>query len=130
MQKKIAVFFAIQNSKAHCFMNLSNPSFSKNSPMFLFISLLIRNRPILAYSFSVVISSSHTSFTPISPLSKARRSIFDFATSATNMYFNTSQDYGFTSEEKCWNWIRNMQQQVGIYNCEPGQGGSNHPLLL
>ena len=39
----------------------------------------------------------------------------------TNDVINTSQGYGFTSEEKCRNWIRNMQQQVGIYNCEPGQ---------
>lgn len=39
----------------------------------------------------------------------------------TNDVINTSQGYGFTSEEKCWNWIRNMQRQVGINISEPGQ---------
>ena len=38
----------------------------------------------------------------------------------TNDVINTSQDYGFTSEEKCWNWIRNQQRQVGINISEPG----------
>lgn len=39
----------------------------------------------------------------------------------TNEVINTSQGYGFTSEEKCRNWIRNMQQQVGINISDPGQ---------
>ena len=37
----------------------------------------------------------------------------------TNCVIYTSQDHGFTTEEKCWNWIRNMQKQVGIYISEP-----------
>ena len=37
----------------------------------------------------------------------------------TNHIIYTNQDYGFTTEEKCWNWIRNMQKQVGINISEP-----------
>ena len=29
------------------------------------------------------------------------------------------QGYGFMNESKCWNWIRNMQRQVGIELNEP-----------
>jgi hypothetical protein len=31
----------------------------------------------------------------------------------------TNQEFGFKTEEKCWNWIRNMQKQVGINISEP-----------
>jgi len=44
----------------------------------------------------------------------------------TNDVINTSQDYGFTSEEKCWNWIRNQQRQVGINISEPGHAIGIH----
>lgn len=30
-----------------------------------------------------------------------------------------AQGYGFRNESKCWNWIRNMQRQVGIELNEP-----------
>lgn len=36
----------------------------------------------------------------------------------TNSIIYTNQDYGFKTEEKCWNWIRNMQKQVGINICK------------
>ena len=39
----------------------------------------------------------------------------------TNSVIYTNQDYGFKTEEKCWNWIRNMQKQVGIIINEPKQ---------
>ena len=32
----------------------------------------------------------------------------------TGSIINDAQGFGFTSESKCWNWIRNMQRQVGI----------------
>ena len=31
----------------------------------------------------------------------------------------TNQEFGFKTEEKYWNWIRNMQKQVGINISEP-----------
>ena len=34
-----------------------------------------------------------------------------------------AQGYGFRNESKCWNWIRNMQRQVGIEL-------KNHPTIL
>jgi hypothetical protein len=32
----------------------------------------------------------------------------------TGSIINDAQGWGFSSESKCWNWIRNMQRQVGI----------------
>ena len=37
----------------------------------------------------------------------------------TNCVIYTNQEFGFKTEEKCWNWIRNMQKQVGINISEP-----------
>ena len=37
----------------------------------------------------------------------------------TNCVININQEFGFKTEEKCWNWIRNMQKQVGINISEP-----------
>lgn len=34
---------------------------------------------------------------------------------------NDAQGYGFNTESKCWNWIRNQQRQVGIVFNEPTQ---------
>ncbi len=28
----------------------------------------------------------------------------------TNEHINDAQGYGYKSEEKCWNWIRNQQR--------------------
>lgn len=36
----------------------------------------------------------------------------------TNEIINTCQGYGFKTEATCWNWIRNMQRQVGIVTHE------------
>ena len=33
----------------------------------------------------------------------------------TKEVINDFQGYGSKSEQKCWNWIHNQQQQVGIY---------------
>jgi hypothetical protein len=32
----------------------------------------------------------------------------------TDEVIYNAQGYRFSTEEKCWNWIRNMQRQVGI----------------
>jgi len=32
----------------------------------------------------------------------------------TNKIMFDAQGYGMKTEEKCWNWIKNMQRQVGI----------------
>ena len=37
----------------------------------------------------------------------------------TGIIINDAQGYGFKNESKCWNWIRNMQRQVGIELNEP-----------
>ena len=37
----------------------------------------------------------------------------------TGITIYDAQGYGFRNESKCWNWIRNMQRQVGIELNEP-----------
>lgn len=37
----------------------------------------------------------------------------------TNCLINDANGHGYTTELKCWNWIHNMQRQVGIYIEEP-----------
>ena len=32
----------------------------------------------------------------------------------TNCFINDANGHGYITELKCWNWIHNMQRQVGI----------------
>jgi hypothetical protein len=52
----------------------------------------------------------------IAVMSNGRYIVVD-KTTGTIVY--DAHGYGFWNELKCWNWIRNMQRQVGIELNEP-----------